>query len=387
VLQNTAILRKTQITSSRWTHFGLMVIKEGCNKVTQLQPLEDWQNIHKTNLYHVFNQLKVMVSHEVNELGDSGMTSATLNTALQNVIKEYKGFKSGESERSVVIITLRWEGYVKDEIREFCHYGMEAISNLKIIEITGYENRFTYTDRIHVDSLPIKGLDIAAEALFKSWLKDTPCRFVICLRSDSKDMEIVTFAENVMIELDTMMNSGGKCATPTRLTILSFIPTGSVCQTKLYGKCQLLTAKGTKIENYYRFTALSRFMIDKGVAAVLQGSGSSNMCFKMILVSGSQEKIMVQPIITEEFVNSSSNLMASFPDHTNNEVNEIARKIPILHDYGLGSQIKLLDYLKHNSMDVIKGSVTGNKVARTVRQHVSAGHAHPALGMYQERNK
>ena len=111
------------------------------------------------------------------------------------------------------------------------------------------------------------------------------------------------------------------------------------------------------------------------------------MCFKMILVAGSQEKIMVQPIITEEFVNSSSNLMASFPEHTNNEVNEIARKIPILHDYGLGSQIKLLDYLKHNSMDVIKGSVTGNKVARTVRQHVSTGHAHPALGMYQERNK
>ena len=44
----------------------------------------------------------------------------------------FKGFKSGESERSVVIITLRWEGYVKDEIREFCHYGMEAISNLKV---------------------------------------------------------------------------------------------------------------------------------------------------------------------------------------------------------------------------------------------------------------
>lgn len=48
-----------------WSHFSLMAIKEGFKKVTQLQPLQDWQRIEKANLRHAFNQLKGLLTYEV----------------------------------------------------------------------------------------------------------------------------------------------------------------------------------------------------------------------------------------------------------------------------------------------------------------------------------
>jgi len=77
-----------------------------------------------------------------------------------------------------------------------------------MVEITGYENKFIFSDRIHVRSLPVKGLDIAAEAVFKTWLKDIPSRLVIILRCDTKEIEIETHAECVMMEPKKNGNTG-----------------------------------------------------------------------------------------------------------------------------------------------------------------------------------
>jgi len=127
VLQNVTTLRQA-MTRSSWSHFSLMAIKEGSNKVTTLQSLEAWQNITNISLIHAFNQLKTLVN---NENGD--VKSASLNSALLNINREYKGLKKDEADLFVTTITLRWEGYVRKEIRDFCLSGMDSISHLEVV--------------------------------------------------------------------------------------------------------------------------------------------------------------------------------------------------------------------------------------------------------------
>ena len=124
---------------------------------------------------------------------------------------------------------------------------------------------------------------------------------------------------------------------------------------------------------------------DKGLVAVIQGFDSSGISRKLILIPGCDEKMMAHPIIADDLINVSlQHVHPAYSSQAQEIVDDVAKKLPVYCDYGLGCQVNLVSYLEQKFSHVLpnKAQSLGSTAAHVVK-HNPTKYLHPALGMYQ----
>ena len=92
---------------------------------------------------------------------------------------------------------------------------------------------------------------------------------------------------------------------------------------------------------------------DKGLIAVAQDVNVSSFRQKLVLIAGSEEKILVQHIVTDEMANTTFEVqMSDTTVSSESTVDEITSKLPIKLEYGMGCPVNIIDYLRSSNNKV-----------------------------------
>nr|CAH0110935.1 unnamed protein product [Daphnia galeata] len=385
ILKEIAVLGCT----TSWTHFGMTIVGE--NMFTNVLHLQEMKHLSLTALNNAFGEaVKIISNNAASNLTEKKQKLlSNISSALQNTMKQFKELKGKkDKEILITILTVCWDGKVEQEFGEFyCSSRDSSNVQIQVIEIANEKFLITknsvVSDKVHVHSLPINGLEIAMEAVCKGWAKmgslELKFNFLNC-----DGPEIVVKAEELFVDLRPQSDL------PQSLTITSVANQIDLCRSYSHGRCLMLSASDTNASNSYRWEALCKLAQNNDTIIVAK---ENNALATYALIPCDDLRMLMQPMACVELQLPKSEPNAC--ELISEDFEQLTQKIQSTDEYGFGPKADTIQYLKEKwtknfpTETISKLNQPTKKPQNNPGQIRKAANsnslAHPALGMYPSK--